>query len=421
MIIPKLTKKIPNPIKKIIYHFLAQNYIKKINTEIDKNKKTILILNHFFDQDIAALLKENKDYNLVVINAPMLFKGARFYFSKGVQDINIPYLSEPENNRFYYNKECQCIFDALNYRFNIKLIVTASDMFYWVREFINVAHDNRVNTVILDKEGLISPSHFKSESERKRKFTPLISDHIYVWSERQVEFWQESGVNKKNITVIGQPRSDNFFRKKTYKVDKMFDVPQPLITFFTYEDTAYIPISLVREENLSWKGMKEETQDHLYQLAKVHPEYNFIFKAHPQQTDLESIQSKYTLPNLRVVGGSDIANELIIRSELIIAFQTTAIIEAMFMEKNVIYTAWDDTINFISEEIIPYHQAQGIVIAKSFDLFKKVCKDFFEGDQSDFNFSTTEIKEKHEMVSQYLYKPDGHVAERFFNEIKKLF
>jgi CDP-glycerol glycerophosphotransferase (TagB/SpsB family) len=166
--------------------------------------------------------------------------------------------------------------------------------------------------------------------------------------------------------------------------------------------------------------MKTETQEYLFELSINHPEYNFIFKAHPQQHDLEELKKQYKRTNLCVVGGSSLANELIIRSELIIAFQTTSILEAMFMNKKIIYTEWDPAIEKMKDLILPFGDANGLVVAKSFEQFKILCSKFFNEDKSDFKFTEEEEKNKHEMVNKFLYKPDGNVCKRFYEEIDRL-
>lgn len=402
-----------------VYRYLASRYIAELDFKRDYAKKTILFLNHFFDQDGRALMLANTDYNFINIHTPTLFKGAKIFFREDIKGLNAPYCEENSNmlNEYYF--ECRLIYDSLQAKFGANLIVTPSDNYYWVREFIKCAREKGVKTVVLDKEGMISPHHFEAEAERTRNFAPFMSDHIFVWSERQRCYWNKIGASIENISIIGQPRSDLFYREMDFVVDSYFVHKRPLVTFFTYEDDAYIPLELVNNEGLSWKKMKLETQDFLYEMAKKYPEYNFIFKAHPQQTDLDLLQQKYERINLRVIGGAAVANELIVRSELIIAFQTTAVVEAMFMNKRVIYTAWDTTTERLEDHILPFHKAPGIVKTYSANKFQDVCNRFFEGNMEDFMFSQEEEEQKRVMISEYLYKPDGHVSERFFVELGK--
>jgi hypothetical protein len=228
------------------------------------------------------------------------------------------------------------------------------------------------------------------------------------------------GVATAQITVVGQARSDLFHAEQNRNIDDLFPSVQPLIGCFTFDDKAYMPLEKL-DQGMTWHRLKTETLDDLVQLAAEHPEYNFLVKAHPQQQDLHWLRQNYERDNLVVAGGSDIAGELIQRAELIIAFQTTAVIEAMFLKRRVIYTGWDENYNrFLLDDLLPFHKAPGIVAVSSRSRFGEVCRSFFKGDFREFEFSDEEVRARDRFVDEYLYQPDGHVCERFFRELDRL-
>jgi len=412
-------KLMPKTIIRRIYRRQALQYIESINLDYDPAKKTVIAINHLFDQDLQALAQANTDYNFIIVDFAALLKGGKAYFSREVRDILAPYESEPIENRMLFHEECRLYWKRLQDRFQPRLIITANDNFAFIREFIHVAHEDGVPTVILDKEGTISPHSFEAEARRAREMTPCISDHVFVWSRRQKEYWKNRDVSPDRITVIGQPRSDLFHHVHEDKVSEFFDTPQPLITLFSYFDTAYIPMDKA-DRGISWKQMKDRTHAEFRRLAEAFPQYNFAIKCHPQQLDIDAIRDKYRAPNLRVIGGARVANELIQRSELIIAFQTTSVIEAMFLDKRIIYTAWDENYPALADDLLPFHNAPGLVVADTFESFREVCERFFAGDYRDFEFTPEEKAARNQFVDGYFYKPDGRVCRRFFNEIDAL-
>jgi len=411
-----LRKVLPRRLVRLIYRRYIFKYINNLHVDHDSNRKTILAINHYYDQDLRALSIANKKYNLVIIDGTELSKVNSIYFSMPVRQLDAPYESEPQAHRQLYRQECRLILDRLDRRFQPRLLLTGSDNYCFVRELIAAARERGLPTLVLDKEGIISPYYFEAGAKRISELAPFMSDHIFVWSERQREFWKKVGVAENDITVIGQARSDLFYREESRALDKYFPVVKPLITLFSYEDVAYVPIAVLHE-GVSWRGMKRQTHDYIYAAAQAHPEYNFVIKTHPQQSDLAELQSAYRLDNLAVIGGASTANELIQRSELIIAFQTTAIIEAMFLGRRVIYTAWDANYARFASDLLPFHKAPGIVVADSRDRFDAVCARFFSGDDSDFQFSAEDQAARDRFVNEYLYRPDGHVCERFFDAI----
>lgn len=395
------------------------NYINSLDIEIDPHRKTVLVINHLFDQDLRALRLANQHYNLVILDFEILFKSGRLYFSKPVWAQRAPYVEEAEQNRVAYFNECRLIFNRIRERWNPGVIVVPSDGFAFIREFIAVAREDGIKTVVLDKEGTISPYAFEAVAKRIRDLCPFMSDHIYLWSERQREFWNKIGVADDKITIIGQARSDLFHVEKNRDIDALFPRVQPLIGYFSFDDSAYMPRDKL-DRGMTWRRLKTETLEDLMVLAKEHPNYNFVIKAHPQQLDLGQLREQYRRENLKVVGGARIGNELIQRSELIIAFQTTAVIEAMLLKRKVIYTAWDENYKrYLLDDLLPFHKAPGIVVAQSRDRFNEVCRRFFAGDFSDFDFSPAQRQAREEFVNEYLWRPDGHVCERFFKELDR--
>ncbi len=189
------------------------------------------------------------------------------------------------------------------------------------------------------------------------------------------------------------------------------------MTLFSYMDDAYVPVELIHSEHLTWRQMKTETHDEIARLAHEHPEFNFVIKTHPQQLDLKILQQKYSAPNVRVVGGAALANELLQRSELIVAFQTTAVIEAMFLNKRIIYTYWDPLVSRLESDLLPFQRASGVVVAQTFKAFCDTCEQFFSGDMTVFEYDSETLRQRDDFVNEYLYRPDGQVCARFLDSI----
>jgi len=184
-----------------------------------------------------------------------------------------------------------------------------------------------------------------------------------------------------------------------------------------FDDIAYLPPEL-RDQGFSWRQLKQETLDDLASMAQDYPGFNFVIKAHPQQLDLAALTERFRRDNLVVIGGSQVANELILRSELVIGFQTTALIEAMFLDKRVIYTAWDKIYQEkLWDDLLPLHRAKGIVVAKTRGEFVNACRKLFQGDETSFKFSEAELAGRDRFVDDYLHQPDGKVCERILNSL----
>ncbi len=411
---------VPRPVLLKLYRDGANACIAALQPDYDPRRKTILILNHFFSQDIKALELANPGFNLVVAESEELFRSARLFFSPAVVNLMAAYADENPASVALYREECRRVLRRLEARFRIDAILTASDIFYWIREFIAVARERGIKTIVLDKEGTISPHDFEFESARIRRFAPYMSDHILVWSEGQRAFWEKVGVPGAQITVTGQPRSDLFFRSGGDELAGLFRREAPLVTFFSYLDIAYIPVPIADGEGLTWARMKRDTHDEILRCATTYPDYNFVIKTHPQQEDLAALQRAYTRDNLVVVGGSSLGNALIIRSDLLIGFQTTALIEAMFLGKPVVYTAWDPNVPRLLDHLLPFHMAEGVLIARTLEEFRGLCDDFCQQRRDAFQLTAEQKAARDAFVNRFLHQPDGKASERLFNALQRV-
>ncbi|MFQ5498602.1 MAG: hypothetical protein ACE5FH_02925 [Candidatus Zixiibacteriota bacterium] len=408
---------LPNELLRRVYRLEAAHYLAGLDVSIDQSKKTIIAINHFWNQDLRALAQASTEYNFVVVDAPILFKGAKLYFSGDVQDMRVPYLSEPVEHRLCWRTECRYILNLLLERFGVDLVIAPDDAFYWFRELTDLLHDRGTPVVIVEKEGTRNSYLMEAESRRVRENAPCKADRVYVWSERQRLYWNKAGVVYDKIELLGQPRSDLFHTEERRDLDTMFSQVRPIVTLFSYEDDAYIMPELARAEGLNWLEMKAATHDAFAAVASQHPQYNYVIKTHPQQADLDMLKDRYQLDNLIVLGGSSTANELLRRSELIIAFQTTGVIEAMFLNKPIIYTHWDPLLKRLEDELLPFHRAPGIVVVRSCDELRVGMENFLEGRRNAFHFPESEINSRNRFVNEYFFNPDGHVCERFFASV----
>ena len=130
---------LPRSISIFYYRRQYKNYINNLEFDIDHSKKTILAINHFYDQDFEACQLSNKDFNFIIVDGPTLFKSAKEFFSSDVQKISSPYNSELELNINAWHNESQYIYQLILSKFHFDFVIMPSDSFYWIREFIAIA------------------------------------------------------------------------------------------------------------------------------------------------------------------------------------------------------------------------------------------------------------------------------------------
>jgi surface carbohydrate biosynthesis protein len=411
-----LIKRIPFS-QDLILRWRYSRYLKKIarQSSVGSGPK-ILIINHHYDQDIEAIINGCKSFcEFFVIDAmPTYNRASLFFKTTDERDGMIPYSKIDQRNIQGYRKVSRKIYEDIYSAFAFDGVLMPSDSFWWIREFLEIAKEKGTPRIVLDKEGMISPYYYEVHSQQIRERYPFMSDHLLVWSDRQKKFWMKSGVAQRDIEVLGQPRSDFFFNEDRWlsKKDLGLEEKRKTILFFTFDIDAYIhifPAEEIQSRSLSWLPLRNDINDVLIKFAKSHDNVDVVIKVHPQQSDIGHIRKIFSetgLTNVKMMEGANLSNHLIVNSDLIIGFQTTAIVEALLTEKPVIYAAWSDTEKKLRDDLIPLHDCKGLVKADSKEKFVKLLDLWLAGEKMG-----GDLAYRKEFTDYYL-RADGKVGER---------
>lgn len=378
-------------------------------------KRSLLILNHVFDQDIEALERANKHFELIVFDASILRFAATQLFPHSIESYavyNDPVMV-PTIRR--YRAVAERLVEKLLEDYGIAGVVSPSDNFFYVRELVRAFQARGIPFIVSDKEGTICPAYFVHFAEYIKRSCPLLADHILVWSERQRAFWEKTGVSSNRITVTGQPRSD-FWKQPARWLSKdqlglELRAEAKLLLFFTYDPWAYTPDYMIEKGEMHWGVLRNETHRKIFSFAKAHPEIDVVIKAHPQQSDPAALHEEIQVSgdtNIHLATGPRLSSHLIVNADCIVGFQTTALIESMITNKPIIYTFWGEAREKWANDLIPFHKTKGVRVACSpADLFMQIENAFL-----NTTITPTERGARQTFVSEYLYLVDGHSTER---------
>lgn len=319
----------------------------------------ILVINHFFDGEIEALEKTLAEFpgmSLFAITPEPFFSQAIYLFPDELAAANIPYdAPELAAQRTQYRAHCERLFDRLHRSYPFDCVLTPSDCFYWLREFIAAARARGVPTLVADKEGTITGRSFLTEPLRIRQMMPPVADRFLVWSERQAEFWRQAGVREDMIFISGSSRSDSFVNLERS--------PDPsMVLVYDFDVDAYI-------SNLDWQNMdylgprdwiqlRDAIHRNILHSAKANPQVKFVVKCHPQQVVTRFAQGAALPPNLRLIAGPPKnIPKLLADARVVVGFQTTALLEAALAGIPVLYAAWGDLYLAAKDQILPWHES----------------------------------------------------------------
>src|SRR5262249_512132 len=204
----------------------------------------LVILNHFYDQDVDAFLRAEVDCEIWLLD-PWMTWGVRDFFRPELDDIHRNY-DDPDMQACVRSARRHFVAAAVSHvltKAKPDAVLATSDVFFWFRPFIEEFQSRGVAVVVQDKEGVLAPGLLMEEHLALvvRNYPPT-SDRYYFWGDVQRDAWVKAGLDPARIRVLGQPRSDFFFHPERFgsKADLGLPEGKKLVTCFTFDADAYL-------------------------------------------------------------------------------------------------------------------------------------------------------------------------------------
>jgi hypothetical protein len=370
-----------------------------------------LVLDHHFSQDIEALRRAAGDelqlevmpYDLLRSEALRVLpeevgSGLEAYARPDLAGARRRYaaiLREILEDRFTSSP-----FDA---------VLLPSDTFFYVRSALGPVHALGVPLLVAQKETTISEQTMSEHADQVRRFSPPLADRMSVCSERHKRFWVRAGCSEERVVVTGQPRFDFYSNPSQWPAEVIPGGDGPSVLFLSYALDAYHPAEGGGPRG--WSALHAQTEQGLHELARRG--WRVIIKPHPQQpldvqrqwrTDAGDLWGR----GVFTVDAQADVRPLIVAADVVVGFQSTALLEAMLVGRPVLYTAWDRTAAALGDQLIPFHRWESdiTVVREAGDLPDAVLA------ASSAVCSADELRSRREIAERYLGPLDGRAAER---------
>lgn len=313
----------------------------------------MLAFNHFFDQDLGELRAGLDDGDTMVVEPyQRLWHLARRHFpAAAFATLAAAYEAPISRSWSRYVPAAERLARRLREASRPEVFVVPSDVFFYLRPVISDFARHGVPTVVVQKETTISPMVMTAHAENVREWTPFMSDHMTVCSQRQQQFWLNAGTAQDAITVTGQPRFDRYGRSRS--VTRRPGPPRLL--YLSYDDIAYLPSDTGVAYNGSWRGLREETERAL--AAAARRGWSVTAKRHPQQSASPDwlgdavVRAPQSTDTRSLVGAADV----------VVGFQTTVLFEAAAAGCRIVYPAWGQVFDEAIDLLIPFHSMPGLL------------------------------------------------------------
>lgn len=371
----------------------------------------LLVLDHFFSQDIESLEAAlGPGDSLRTLDYDILRSEALRVFPEEVADGLEPFARpEYEPHRRRFAGVLRGILEEEFMRAPYDAFVSPSDIFFYVRAAPEALHDLGVPFFVVQKETTISGLIMEFAGQ-VRDYAPPIADHMTVCGGRLEEFWLKAGADPSTVTVTGQPRFDFYRHPERWPADVGYGSDGPVALFFSYHIDHHHPTE--GQGIPVWETLHQETEDGLWELARRG--WRILVKPHPQQpwqTERRRIRRQVgDLLDKQVFLVDPLADarKLIAGSDVIVGFQSTALIEAMLARKPVVYTGWDEEAKSLSSQLIPFAEWPELIhVVEEREEMVGVVET-----ARGSSYSEAQAAAADEIVERYLGRIEGDAAER---------
>lgn len=320
-----------------------------------------------------------------------------------------------------YKKDLDKVCKALKNVTRSKLFILPKLNDPWIIQVVDRLTNNDWKTIVYDREGIVTPKRMEYVPETISKFK-IDCNLIVTENEIHKSFFQkvkDYGNLNCEIIVNGNPRSDYWFKQKNINnISYTLKRPRKYL-YFAFGHKNYINFYYNRDpdsKNYNWTSLLKDIHDSLVDHFS-NSDDELIYKTyHKSKRDYyEGVEALRSLSNVNFFDDEIQAADLIKESDVIIGFQTAALIETMFTNKPIIYCGWGEVYEKIKDTMIEYHELgkqNGVLHAKDKLSFQSLLKkkhgiyDHNEEARSKFRY-------------KYMFNKNGEVAKNFVNIINQ--
>jgi hypothetical protein len=376
----------------------------------------LLCIDHFFEQDIGALKAAAGSRRCWSVSYGHFWRLAQRFFPEEVfTGIETFFRPEHESQRTRYAQAAGLELERLHRLYRFDAVLAPSDTFFWIRAVIEACQRLGIPFVVLQKEATIPPGWLEGPAREWGAISPFIADHMLVSSEHHRQFWINAGVASDSVTVTGQPRFDIYARPDRRRSWNALgiEVPnKPTVLFLTYDSNAYLPI-IDRSGLHPWLELRSDTESVLLEIAR-RGEATILVKSHPQPAEDQTahLAALAQHPGVSVLPARGDVRDYILNADVVVGFQTTALLEALTAGRPTIYTWWTDPVKQHEDELIPFHrESEALAVADSPAELRRLLEHHLQRGEPPSGDSR-------EMVTRYLGPIDGHAAERCWLQLE---
>lgn len=264
------------------------------------------------------------------------------------------------------HRHLELILASLRDHFRMHAILTASVGDTAWLETMGIARSLGIPWIVTEREGVIAPAVMRTYPPVIAKMFPTEVDLMLTWNDAHTEFWHRIGVPRERLCTVGDMKTDFWLSPEVWptrgEIDPRLTDSKILLTYFSFGEKNNIDNIMYPGTTDSWSDLQSDHYEVLRDVARAYPDVQVVVKG-GRKYDVSRYLRDYRgepIPNIVILGPDVQALDLIARSDLIAGFQTTALIESMFVDVPILYLAWGYPYGKIADDLIPFHKTDAV-------------------------------------------------------------
>ena len=314
------------------------------------------------------------------------------------EDARMKYI-EPGNdeNRARYRQYLNRFFPAFErLTGKIDFFMSGSNHDRYVVEMVAVAQSRGIEWIVAEREGTGTKFSYKNEAECYKQSKCVTADYFFTANAGHKYMFDHSRqASVKEVSVVGELDTDWWFhwdRSFSRRQYREWDKYERRVLFLTFGIRNYVEsYAFPDNPEFNWQRLLTEAEDSVFEFASKHRDVLVFYKmGHIEDNNPLFIArcAKAGLTNIVPLDRSFPCNELILYSQLIIGFQSTATFESMFSDAPIFYLDWAIPEGIDREEmLLPIADLGACTPIKSQAHFDEMLNKWEQGDASIISIS----------------------------------
>lgn len=311
----------------------------------------------------------------------------------------------------------------------IDFFLSGSNHDRYVVEMILMAQKRGIEWVVAEREGTGTEYTYQNEAECYKESETVTADYFIVANDghrHMFDFSRRESV--KDIFVIGELDTDWWFhwdRKFSRREYREWDKYEKRVLFLTFGIRNYVsPYAFPENPEFNWIQLLEEAENEVFEFASRNREVLVFYKmGHIEDNNPLFLKrcDEAGLTNVVPLDRSFPCNELILYSQLVIGFQTTAMYEAMFSNNPLWYIEWAIHPNLDRKTmLLPLADSGACTTVRSKEEFASLLDRWAANDPALNFVSVQELEARVRMRETMFINADGRVSERVWVKMEEL-